>query len=304
MVTMFILPKKFFRLGLWLLVLIVFLSACSTQSTPAAVETPTVVKPTATPTALEPTVTSVPAAAVVNDERIPLAWFESEFARYLIAREDLGNQDVDEDAARETVLNNLIDLTLFAQAAQEAGFSISDEAVQSRLDQLAGEVDLSAWMAAWGYTEEDLRHSLKLEMLAAKQREFIAESVPEVAEQVDLRQVFAYTEEGAENALLSLNSGQDFSEVAFLYDPITGGYLGWVPRGYLLISAVEEAAFNLPVGSNSDIIESDIGFHIVKVLDREERRLTADARLTLQRQALNDWLGEQRQVSTIEVLID
>jgi parvulin-like peptidyl-prolyl isomerase len=141
-------------------------------------------------------------------------------------------------------------------------------------------------------------------MLAADQRNRILESLPETVEQVELRQVFAYTAEGAEDALVSLNSGREFEEVAFIYDNVTGGYLGWVPRGYLLIPALEDAAFSLEEGAYSEIIESEIGYHIVKVLDREERPLTTDARLVLQRQAVHDWLAEQREMSTIGVLID
>jgi hypothetical protein len=40
------------------------------------------------------------------------------------------------------------------------------------------------------------------------------------------------------------------------------------------------------------------------VLDRAERPLTQDARLTLQRKALHDWLEDQRSNSQIEILID
>jgi len=290
--------------GVWLVVLVMSVSACSSQVAPTVSETPTEIAATLTVTADSPTATLVPAAAVVNGERVPLVWFESELARYMLAQETLGNTDIDETDARATVLKDVVDLTLLAQAAREGGVIVTDENVQERMDQLAAEIDLEAWMVKWGYSEADLIYALRLEMLAAQQREVIADSVPEIAEQVELRQVFAYTEEGAENALVSLNSGRDFTEVAFLYDPTAGGYLGWVPRGYLLIAPVEEAAFNLPVGGVSDIIESEIGYHIVKVLDRAERRLTPDARLTLQRKALYDWLAEQRQTSTIEVLTD
>ena len=67
---------------------------------------------------------------------------------------------------------------------------------------------------------------------------------------------------------------------------------------------MEEAVFDLTVGSYTDIIESEIGYHIVLVIDREVRPLSADARITLTRQALFDWLDEHRATSVIEVLID
>ncbi len=287
----------------WLFAIIMLLSACSGTPTTTATSSPTVSPVTSTPSPAEPTPTPEPAAAVVNGERIPLAWFQSEVSRYLLAQED-AEQSVEESEAETRVLNDLIDQVLLAQAAREAGTEITDQALQEKWDDLSDTVDLSAWMTEWGYTDDELRHSLRLQMLAADQRNRIAESVPELTEQVELRQVFAYTEAGAENALVSLNSGRDFEEVGFVYDPVTGGYLGWIPRGYLLIPSLEEAVFNLEVGGYSEIIESEIGYHIVKVLDREDRPLTTDARLILQRQALHDWLEQQREVSSIEVLID
>jgi peptidyl-prolyl cis-trans isomerase C len=301
---MHMLEKIIFKPKLFICLLVVLLVSCSNATPQIEMETPTSTNMPATPTSETPTPTLIPAAAVVNGERIPLDWYESELSRYLLAQEALGQPVEDEGSAREIVINDLVDQVLLAQAAQAAGYAPGEADVQTRLDQLAQEVDLTAWMEEWGYSESDLFDSLLLQMKAAFQRDAIVASVPENMAQVELRQIFAYTQEGAENALISLNSGRDFEEVAFIYDPIAGGYLGWVPRGYLLIPAVEEAAFALPVGEHSDIIESEIGYHIVMVLAAEERKLTSDARLTLQRRALHAWLAEQREQSTIEVLLD
>jgi len=291
---------------IWLLFMILIISSCSQPiEIPPAVEEPSITtEPTQTLTPEEPTAIPQPAAALVNGEVISLSWFEREVERYVFAQAAMENVDIDENAAREIVLNDLIDQFLLAQAAREAGLVISDEDVRERLDALAEEVDLEAWMTAWGYTVEELQESLRLQMLVAYQRDEIAESVPDIVEQVELRQVFAFTEAGANRALLNLYSGADFDALAYEFSPDTGGYLGWVPRGYLLFPAVEEAAFNQPVGTYTEIIESEIGFHIVLVINREERALTADARLTLARQALTAWLEDQRAASTIEVLVD
>jgi parvulin-like peptidyl-prolyl isomerase len=284
----------------WLLFLI-FLSACSTTPTEVVdTETPLAVSPTPE----TPTPTPIPAAAVINGERLPLSWFENELGQYLRAQEVEGQPVEDIDAAREFVLDDLINQFLLAQEALDAGITIEEDDVQARIDRLREEVDLNAWMAEWGYTPESLAQSLRWQMLTAAQRDIILSAVPEAAEQVELQQVFAYTETGARNAIASLNAGRSFEEVAFEFDPVTGGYLGWVPRGYLLIPELEEAAFSLPVGDHSAIIESEIGYHIVKVLAKEERPLSSDARLTLQREALHNWLAEKREGSQIEVLID
>jgi peptidyl-prolyl cis-trans isomerase C len=285
-----------------LILLAGLLSACSKNSTPTETLTQTDVGPSLTPTSSVPTPTPVPAAAIVNGERLPLAWVDSELQRYLLAQDALGETVEDQTAAREIVLNDLIDQMLLAQSAAEAGFTVADADVQARIDALAAEVDLGAWMTQWGYTDADLFDMMKLQLLAANQRDRITASIPETMEQVEIRQVFAYTSEGAKNAKVSLDSGTPFEEVAFLYDPVAGGYLGWVPRGYLLIPAVEEAAFSLPIGSYSDIIESDIGYHIVIVLDKGDHALSSDARQTLQRHALQNWMVDRRANSSIEIV--
>ena len=296
--------KKSFILWLPLLIFIGFLTACSQEITPTIEQITSTSVPEVTPTAASPSPTFIPAAAVINGERIPLALFESEVERYRIAQEADETPITDEVSARELVLNDLINQVLLAQGARELGMTVEDSDVQERIDSLAGEVDLAAWMTKWGYTQESLFESLKLQMLAAIQRDEIANAVPQILEQAKIQQVFAYTREGAENALISLRSGRDFNDVAYTYDPVTGGYLGWVPRGYLLVQAVEDAAFSLPVGEYSDIIESDVGYHIVMVLAREERAVSSDARLVLQRKALETWLEDRRASSSIEVLVN
>ena len=46
-----------------------------------------------------------------------------------------------------------------------------------------------------------------------------------------------------------------------------GGDIGFVERGVIL-PEVEKAAFGLPVGQVSDVIETEMGFHIIAVVDK------------------------------------
>jgi parvulin-like peptidyl-prolyl isomerase len=64
---------------------------------------------------------------------------------------------------------------------------------------------------------------------------------------------------------------------------------------------VEQAAFSLPVGQVSDVIATDLGFHIIKILERENRPLSPDALLTLQSRAVRDWVEQQRTQSNIVI---
>jgi parvulin-like peptidyl-prolyl isomerase len=83
-------------------------------------------------------------------------------------------------------------------------------------------------------------------------------------------------------------------------DPVTRGDIGWFPHGYLAEKAVEDAAFSLEAGAFSAIIPSEVGFHILKLIDRQlARELSPDARSVLQAHALTDWLENRHQQSKI-----
>ena len=99
-------------------------------------------------------------------------------------------------------------------------------------------------------------------------------------------------------------SGKDFATLASTLDPTTGGDLGWFPKGYLTQTAVEEAAFALEPGSYSDIIQTELGYHIIYVIERDaSHKLSVDARRTLQENALSQWLSDQKAAAQIQILV-
>ena len=263
-----------------------------------SVETPTL-------ESIPPSDTPLPLAALVNDESITLAEFQAELERYRQAQEESGQTP--SENAEEIVLNELIDQVLLAQAAYQAGFALEETDLQARIDQLAtqsgGIQALTDWLTLYGYTETDFRSALARSLAAAWMRDQVIMAVPETAEQVHARQILLYNEEEAQQVYDLLQSGQDFITLAYRYDPLTGGELGWFPRDYLFVPAVEEAAFNLQPGEYSPVIETELGYHIVQVIERDPLHpLAPDARQTLQVQILQEWLTQKRNQSEIQVL--
>jgi parvulin-like peptidyl-prolyl isomerase len=85
---------------------------------------------------------------------------------------------------------------------------------------------------------------------------------------------------------------------------VLGGDLGWFPRGYLAQPALDEAVFALEQGETSAAIETELGFHIIQVIDKAvERPLSPDAWLSMQVQTLQSWLGERRNQSDLQYFL-
>jgi peptidyl-prolyl cis-trans isomerase C len=264
--------------------------------------------PTPTPTStstLVPTrtVTPVPLAVTVNGEGIPVLEFEAELGRYQQAQASLGKTSSLEEA-KQAVLDDMIATLLLEQGAAASGFLADDELVQSRIDTLAAQVGgpdaLAAWEATQGYTEADFRSALRRQIAAAWMRDRVAGSIPNTADQVHVKQILLYNAGDAQQALGLLQAGWKFEDLAASDDPLTKGELGWFPRGYLPSRSIEEAVFALQPGQYSEIIHDETGYHLLYVVERDPAHLLSpDALLTLQERAVQDWLTQRRNESTI-----
>jgi peptidyl-prolyl cis-trans isomerase C len=81
----------------------------------------------------------------------------------------------------------------------------------------------------------------------------------------------------AEDVLAQARSGKAFAALARRYsqDPGSapnGGDLGYLQRGQMA-GPFADAAFSLPVGATSDVIETPLGFHVLRVVERQPARV-------------------------------
>ncbi|MFW5657028.1 MAG: foldase protein PrsA [Bacteroidota bacterium] len=112
------------------------------------------------------------------------------------------------------------------------------------------------------------------------------DSIPEVDATVQLRQIAIYPPDSEEaifevrERLLDLRqrilNGENFATLAVLYseDPsaVQGGELGFMGKGSL-DPEYAKAAFALKKGGVSKIVESDFGYHIIQLIDRQDDRV-------------------------------
>jgi peptidyl-prolyl cis-trans isomerase C len=274
------------------IIFILLLTACSgstqtlTEST-ALQETPTIPQPTLTPTL-------PPLAAKINDGYVLLSDYQAEMQRLQAAEEQTGIT-LSEEERRQKVMDELVGQEILVQEALKNGFVLDDQALDQRIRQLkeqsGGEEPFNTWMKTNGYDDESLRRSLWKAMAAAYQRDKILAGLPDAVEQVHARQILVFSEELAGKIHGQLEAGADFATLAKEYDPVTGGDLGWFPRGYLTQPDLETAAFDLEPGAYSAIIKTSFGYHILQVIERDPgRRLDSDAKQAFQHKALETWM--------------
>ena len=287
------------RILLAVILIIMLLAGCDKPGTftpSPVVETP-----------LAPTETTVPMALMVNGQGITLAEFNAALLRLKDAQESIGESSTDQEQ-KERVLRNYTDELLLAQAAAQNGRVVDDAELQTRLDKLAadvgGEANLTAWQERNAYTPESFRESLRRAILVTYQRDEIINAVPLTAEHIRARQILVQDEDNAAYAYAQLQGGADFETLAYQYDFQLGGDLGWFPRGMLTQPNVEEAVFALQPGAYTEVIKSNIGYHIVYVIEREmEHKLSIESRRMMQEKALQAWLEAARASSSIEILV-
>lgn len=279
------------------LISLLLMSSCSGNAGDPS-PTSTQILPTRTP--FPPSPTPIPTAAVVNGDLITLAEYQEELARYKAAvNRELSPED------QEIVITELINLTLLAQAAQAEGYQVLDSVLEERIAALdTEEQPLDDWLAAYGFTQDSLRTYLRRALEAAWMRDEIIAEVPLEMVQIHAQQMLFYDLETAQLTVVELDKGIDFSQLASSYDPQTKGDLGWFPPNFLTIPELDPVLFNLEIGETSDIIETEIGYHIIKVLDKEENRpLDPAIRQVLQDKAIDSWLERRWKLSTIEITL-
>jgi peptidyl-prolyl cis-trans isomerase C len=288
-------------------VCIALLSACSLNSPPA--------EPTPTVTGL-PTITPTPTpvlAAMVNGAPITEAEFDREVLRFEKAQAALGKPLDSLGDYRRQVLQSMIEETVAEQAAALSGRTVTgeqlDAVIQSTRKARGGEEAFQTWLADTGYTQDEFRAAVSRQLLVQSAMDAVTAQVPLAAEQVHARHILVNNRALADTLLSWLAGGTDFADTAKSYSldigtRLTGGDLGWFPRGVLTTPEVEDAAFSLQDGQLSQIVKSAAGYHIVQTLARmDSRPLSPESLETLRRKAVETWLSEQVGKADIRVFL-
>lgn len=180
------------------------------------------------------------------------------------AAEDLGQElaNIPPQDRRAFLTTVLIDMKVMAKAAKDQGLDQSD-LFKRRLAYLEERALRRAYFA------EKISTSVTPEAIKASYDEMVAKFVPE--DQVRARHILVATEEEAKAVKAELDAGGVFEDIAKAksMDPgaANGGDLGFFQRGQM-VKPFEDAAFGLEVGKVSDPVQSQFGWHVIKVEEK------------------------------------
>lgn len=132
----------------------------------------------------------------------------------------------------------------------------------------------------------------------------VTSGVPQSDEQVEAEHILVGTQDLASEIYAQVTGGADFEQVARSSSTdtatsSTGGKLGWFTRAQM-VPAFADAAFALRPGQISDPVQTQFGWHVIKVLDRsEDRPLSTEQYDLATESATSNWLETQRAQSDI-----
>ncbi|GAA5416710.1 foldase protein PrsA [Paraliobacillus ryukyuensis] len=203
-----------------------------------------------------------------------------------VVETDSGNVTKDEfyqelkSTSGESVLQQLVTKTILNDK-----YEVTDEEVDKQLQTYKDQYG-DKWesiLQQSGYVDEDdFRDDLRTQLL---QQKAITEDVKVSDEEIQTRydhmqkevkasHILVADEETAKDIKSQLDDGADFAKLAEENSTDTGsasngGDLGYFGAGDM-VPEFEEAAYNLEVGEISDPVQTQNGWHIIKVTDKRE----------------------------------
>jgi parvulin-like peptidyl-prolyl isomerase len=239
-----------------------------------------------------------------------------------------------ESDLKQSVLNELIQREIVGMEANSRGISVPDEAVENEIERIKkgfpSADDFHKLLKDQGADVDGLRRQIRAGMLEARLQDHLAggsvigeqeaqkyysahAAMYQQAEQVQARHILVKDKNLALSLRRQLTAGADFSKLAAQHseDPgskSSGGDLGFFSRGKM-VKEFEAAAFSLSVGSISQPVKSDFGYHLIKVESRKPSRtvpfgevkneITANLIRESRKAAFAAWLEQRRQRAVI-----
>jgi peptidyl-prolyl cis-trans isomerase C len=263
------------------------------------------------------------------------------------------NEITDEQIAqaKNKIMDNLIATELLYQECKKVGIKVNDKEVLKTFNQQKAQFKSNeAFRAALiesNYNEGLLKNQIKIGLIIQSYieqnfgkktvipdedvKKYYDENIDKFKQPEEIRasHILILAPSGTdqekkdafkkdtEAILQRLKAGEDFASVAkeVSQDPSTkekGGDLGFFTKGQM-VKSFEDSAFALSPGEMSDIVETEFGFHIIKVTDKKEAKtvsldeakegIRSSLKSAKVNSDVNKYIAELRSKAKIEIFI-
>lgn len=266
--------------------------------------------------------------AEVNKSGITSNQLQNAFLNAISQYDDKTLSSLDQAAIasfKKNILNQLIDYELLYQQAQKEKIKISNEQINSQIDQIkdnfSSPEEFDGALKANNITltklKEDIKRQLMINSVLENTKNQVSVSDEELLEyynthkeslfepeQVHARHILVETEEEANMLLKQLKEGIiDFAELAKEKSTgpsaPSGGDLGFFAKGQM-VKEFEDAAFSLEPGEISNVVKTQFGYHIIKC---EEKKAAYSPTFEEAKEQISNILSSQRENEAISGLI-
>ena len=160
-------------------------------------------------------------------------------------------------------------------------------------------------------TEEDYVNYLEVQLYRERLLATFEDDVERVQEQVWLRHIRVTDRETVDEIIARLDAGENWDDLVaeLSEDTVTkdsGGDLGWLTWDNVADQFGEETVtiFQAPINESLDPIQTQLGWHLIQVLDRDERSLDEESFQQAVWSAFGDWLTSQRDIQDVLIMDD
>lgn len=189
-------------------------------------------------------------------------------------------------------LETMITNEIVKQEADKAKVKVSDEDIDAEyenyINYYGGEESFNSMLQMYGMSADDVRKDIENSLLTEKViastievkddelKKYFDENAAnyETSAEVAAKHILVETEEDAKKVQERLNAGEEWDKLAAEMSTDTsnkdkGGDLGFFGEG-VMVEAFQTAAFAQEVGTISEPVQTDYGFHIINVYDKKE----------------------------------
>ncbi len=241
---------------------------------------------------------------IINGQEIPQAFFEQRLQEiYPEVQQRLGDKPpaIIELSARDEARERVIEEALIEQEIDRVNPPADEALVQQELKKMLKKQETKRQLKQAGRNREIVINNMRKQLYRRLQAYEIMEAAmhqdPASDEDVEefynknlnhfktreqihashilIRDKSDIGREKLDVVIEALDSGRDFEELAREFSEDTsseqGGDLGWLPRGQT-VAKFEKVAFSLELDQISDPFETQFGWHIVRLHERQDAR--------------------------------